>query len=492
MIVHAIVAVVFLALPAVVPVVALVGLRPVTLFLLPLAGAVLAAVAVEFELAAGGSFLTWFAVLGVLSNAVAVWRWRSVTSRIGAPFIESSLWAWLTVVAVIGAVAWSLQALRGPVVFDDGYAIWILHAVFIYGGHHVLLSDLQNPLYQYSHPEYPPLVPAGGALAFVSAGSADIRLAVIVTSVLNACGLGVVACGIGEVARHRGPLTRSAALGIAGLLCLIGFGLAGAFAFADYADLLWAAAAVGALVFGLVLPRAPRHLAVAWLCATAASLTKSEGLTASLMIFVLLSIRYLPAPQVASPSDSSTIDDAAVTADTHLHLGSALSDWIPRAALVCVMAAPGIVWVALVRLAGINGTFFVGLRQGTINARVNPTVTYLTHDLHILPVAAAVAIVGSLALPSRRSRLGLASPMLLWIVVVGYVAALAFTYVVGKNPIHHWLTTSAGRTTIFANLALYTDLAIWLVVAVSGDERIEPGAAPESVDEDVEAPLAPT
>jgi len=156
------------------------------------------------------------------------------------------------------------------------------------------------------------------------------------------------------------------------------------------------------------------------------------------------------------------------------------------------MAAPGIVWVALVRLAGINGTFFVGLRQGTINARVNPTITYLTHNLHILPVAAAVAVVGSLALPSRRSQLGLASPMLLWIVVVGYVAALVFTYVVGKNPIHHWLTTSAGRTTIFANLALYADLAIWLVVAVSRDERIEPGAAPESVEHDVEVPLAPT
>ena len=126
-----------------------------------------------------------------------------------------------------------------------------------------------------------------------------IRLAVLVTSVLNVCGLGVLASGIVEVARRRGPLTRLAALAMAGVLCLIGFGLAGAFAFADYADLLWAAAAVGALVFGLVLPRAPHHLAVAWLCATAASLTKNEGLTTSLMIFVLLSIRYLPARHVA-------------------------------------------------------------------------------------------------------------------------------------------------------------------------------------------------
>src|ERR1700675_55736 len=84
MIVRVIEAVVFLALPAVVPVVAVVGLRPVTLFLLPLAGSALPAVAVEFELAAGGSFLTWFIVLGVLSNVVAVWRLWSGTSRIGS------------------------------------------------------------------------------------------------------------------------------------------------------------------------------------------------------------------------------------------------------------------------------------------------------------------------------------------------------------------------------------------------------------------------
>ena len=93
---------------------------------------------------------------------------------------------------------------------------------------------------------------------------------------------------------------------------------------------------------------------------------------------------------------------------------------------------------------------------------------------------------------SRRTQLGLASPVFLWLVIVGYGAALAFTYVVGKVPIHHWLSTSASRTTLFANLALYTDLAIWLVVAVSGDDDVEPGAASEPLEHEVKAPLAPS
>ncbi len=496
MIVDAIVAVGFLALPAAVPVAALVGLRPAMLFLLPLVGALLAAVATVFELAVGGSFLTWFIVLGVLGNVAAAWRlWRGAGgttprkgpvssmgtgrgARSGAlgSLVEWSPWSWLVVLAVIGTVAWSLQDLRGPYIFSDGYAIWVLHSVFIYGGHQVLLSDLQNPLYAYSHPEYPPLVPAGGALAFVSVGSADLRLAVIVTSVLNACGLGVVACGIVEVARRKGPVTRLAALGVACVVCLVGFGLAGVFAVGDYADLLWAAGATAALVFGLVLPRAPQHLAVAWLCGAVASLTKDEGLTTALLIFVLVSIRYLPAPRPRFRPTAPELDGAGTVA-LRRRLTPALRVWAKRAGLVVVMAAPGLAWAALVRFDGLEESFFVGPRTVPIWRRWNPTIAYLTHDLHILPIAAAVAIVGSLTLRARRTQLGLAHPGLLWIVVAGYVVVLGATYLIGRNPIHHWLSTSASRTTIFANLALYTDLAIWLVVAVSGDDRLQPGEA---------------
>ena len=214
-----------LALPALLPTVAVVGVRPIALFLVPLAGSVLAAVAAEFELAVGGSILPWFVALAALANVVGVWRLWRVASRdavdvepgehpsVRAPLrrfgkvprlLAWSPWSWITILAVIGAVGWPLRALRNPLIFDDGYAIWTLHSIFIYGGHHAFLSGLRNPAYGFSNPDYPPLVPASGAIAFVSDGRVDIRLAVILTSVLNACGLGVVAFGVIEAAGRKG------------------------------------------------------------------------------------------------------------------------------------------------------------------------------------------------------------------------------------------------------------------------------------------------
>jgi hypothetical protein len=386
--------------------------------------------------------------------------------------LASSPWSWITILAVTGAVAWPLQALRNPMIFDDGLAIWTLHSIFIYGGHHAFLSGLKNPAYNFSNPDYPPLVPASGAIAFVSQGRVDIRLAVIMTSSLNACGMGVVACGIVEAAGRKGQaLARGAAIAVAVGVCLVGFGLAGGYAIAGYADLLWAVTATAAIVFGLFLPPSSRYLAVAWLCATVASLTKNEGLTTALMIFVLIAVRYLVALR-ASRSASIGFGRSILAADQP-KVPLLPSGWARRAmfavtavVIAMVMAAPGLAWAALVKLDGI-GNAFIGRSPQTVEQRVHPTLAGLADNLHILPVAAAVTIVGLLVLGSDRSRLGLGSPLWLWLVVVGSLTALALTYLFGAFEIHWWLSTSVQRTTIFANLALYTDMSIWLVVAVS-------------------------
>ncbi len=483
MIVHAIAAVALLSLPALVPTIALVGLRPTTLFLVPLVGSILAGVAAEFELAIGGSLLTWFILLAALINAATVRRfWRI------AHLPRWSPWSWLTVVAVIVAVAWPLQALRSPIISYDGYAIWTLHALLIYGGHHTLLG-LANRVYVFSNPDYPPLVPASGALAFVSEGHVDIRLAVIVTGVLNACGLGVVACGIVEaVSRKRNPWAKGVAIAIAGAVCLIGSGIAGYAEVSGYADLLWAATAVAAVVFGLVLPRSSWHLAVAWLCATVASLTKNEGLTTALMIFLLICIRYLPELRTLARSGAAKLARTSVRTVSESSVGSARSNGATHnvlASLLAVpfalaMAGPGLAWAALIRLEGIGTIFFGHSLSGHESARqrLHPTLVGLTQELHILPVAVGVALAASLALRGNRTRLGLGNPGWLWLVVAGSLSVLAITYVIGSLEINWWLRTSALRTTIFANLALYTDLAIWFVVAVTGDERKENRATP--------------
>ncbi len=492
MIAHAAWALCLLTFPALVPTVAVVGLRPTALFLVPLAGSVLAALAAEFELAIGGSILPWFVVLAALANVVGVWQLWKIASRatievepaphpsVRAPLrrfgrvlrLTPSPWSWITILAVAGAVAWPLQALRTPMIFDDAYAIWTLHSIFIYGGHHAFLSGLKNPAYGFSNPDYPPLVPASGAMAFVSEGRIDIRLAVILTSVLNACGLGVIACGIVEAAKRKGQaVARGAAIAVAVGVCLVGFGLAGGYAIAGYADLLWAATATAAIVFGLLLPRSSRNLAVAWLCATVASLTKNEGLTTALMIFVLIALRYLVALRASSSSligfGGSGVDE------NYLKVRPLPSGWARRTmfavtavVIAIVMTAPGLAWAALVKIDGI-GNAFLGRSPQTVEQRVRPTLAGLADNLHILPVAAVVAFVGLLILRSDRSRVGLGSSLWLWLVVLGSLTALALTYLFGAFEIHWWLSTSVQRTTIFANLALYTDLSIWLVVAAS-------------------------
>ncbi len=476
MTVYAITAVALLAIPAVAPTVALVGVRPVTFFLVPLVGSVLAALAAEFELAVGGSLLAWFVALAVSVNVLAVgWLRSGLRRSTGGPF--ASPWPWVTLLAVVVAVAWPLQALRNPIVINDGWAIWTLHSVFIYGGHDAFLHDLKNPAYMFSNPGYPPLVPASGALAFISEGRIDIRLAVIVTAILNACGLGVLGCGIVEAAHRTSTWAKTAAVAMGVTVCLVGMGTdTGLAALGGAADLTWAAGGVAAVVYGLILPRAPRYLVIAWLCATAASLTKNEGLLTAIMILLLVALRYRLSladlvrygrsksgrAQATGPAAPSS----GATPSSRHHRGAvALVTAVPTAV---VMAAPCLVWALLVWREGIRSNFF-GRRPETVSQRVSPTLVAFADHLHIVPVAVAVAIAGSLTLRGTRSRLGLGNPLWLWLVVAGSLAAIAYTYIFGDLNIHYWLSTSAARTTIFAYLALYADLAIWLVVAVTND-----------------------
>ena len=178
----------------------------------PLVGAVLAAIAAEMEAAFGATI----PCSGSLkSRCWPTWpRWhgcalrrsrRSVVTEFAAKSGPNTIasrktcpaaWSCVTVVVIALAVAWPLQALRAPILAYDGYAIWTMHSLFIYGGHNILQSALTNPVYRFSNPNYPPLVPASGALAFVAEGGVDLRLAVIITAVLNACALGAVGCAI--------------------------------------------------------------------------------------------------------------------------------------------------------------------------------------------------------------------------------------------------------------------------------------------------------
>jgi hypothetical protein len=454
--------------PGFLPALAAAGRSPVLVFLAPITGAVMAAVAAEIELGVGGALLPCFVLVAAVANlAVIAWWWLSVRparSRAGrAPAAgftrRRASWLGLTVVTLVTALAVPLMAMRAHVVGWDANSIWLTHALMISGGHHELLTSLQNRAYRFSNPDYPPLVPAAGSLAVTLFGIGNLDITVDVTAFLTACALGAAAAGIAAIAAGARPLIRAIAVAVSGAVCLTGFAVAGSDGLDGRTDLLWAAAAAAAVVWGLVLPASARALVVAWICAAAASLTKNEGLATALLILVLIAARYRPLRPYLKPARPG--------------LGL---PWAERAGIAALPALPGLTWAGLVRMIGLHDAFFGGRSAQPLSSRAVATAAAMAGQLTILPVAAGVLAAGCWSLRRHRERTRLANPAWLWLAWLGSLAIIFGTYVFGSPGIHWWLATSITRTMIFARVLLYADLAIWLVlgVAAAANRSLEP------------------
>ena len=459
-----VVVIVWLGLPCILPALATARRSPAAVFLAPLAGAFMTAVAAALELGVGLSLLTWYVVVAVTANAAAAW-WLAVGQS--RPRADPP-WTWfiLTLAVVLGALIAPLTGLRAGIIGYDGNAIWLTHALMVSGGHHALLTGLQNPAYSFSNPDYPPLVPAAGALAFTAYGHGDLRVAVEVTALLTACALGVVGAGVAAVGSGRRPLSHIAAVAVAGSVCVVGFAVTGTYyALGGYADLLWSAAAVGAVVWGLVLPRSTQALAVAWICAAVASLTKNEGLTTALVVLVMISLRYRP----PTPSRRRRLRAQPESQGRpEVAMWPTVRRWAERAAFVAVPALPGLAWAGLVRLIGLHDAFFGSSSAESSASRAIAAAHGMAAHITVMPVALAVLVAGCCFVRTDRGHALLGHPAWLWAACLLSLAIIFATYVFGSYEIHWWLSTSVARTTIFAQLMLYTDLAIWLIIASGG------------------------
>jgi hypothetical protein len=372
-------------------------------------------------------------------------------------------------------LAFPLTALRAQMFGWDANSIWLTHTLMVYGGHHDLLTGLQNVAYQFSNPDYPPLVPASGALAFEFFGLGNLHLSPEMTTLLSACALGVVGAGIAATgtgldasaprtgaaaAAARGgtrPPARIIAVIAGGAICVVGFAVSGDYAVMGYTDLLWAAFGAAAVIWGLVLPRSAQALGVAWICAAAASLTKNEGLTTAVVIIVLIALRYRP-----------------------LALrGLGVRDWAERAAFVLVPALPGLAWAGVIRHIGVHDAFFNSPSGETTLYRAQATVAGMYAHLHVAPVALALLLAGALFLRGDRTRARFGNPAWLWIACLGSLAIIFVTYLIGGLEIHSWLANSVNRTTIFAQVVLYSEVAVWLVIAVEAAFAWLAGEVPE-------------
>jgi hypothetical protein len=463
-----------LAVPGLLPALAVARRSPAVIFLAPIIGAVMAALAAEIELGAGGSLLGCYVVVAVTVNVAViaalliarqVWR-RPLVPQENLPLG----WSVFTMVIVLAALAIPLSGLAGHKIGWDANSIWLTHALMLSGGHHTVVTDLKDPTYAFANPDYPPLVPAAGALAFAFFGQGDLYLAITMTELVAACALGLLGTAIASVATRGREWTSLPAIAAGGVLCVSGFAIAGLTGIDGYSDLPWSAAAVAAIVFGLVLPKSTQYLVIAWICAIAASLTKNEGLITALAVIVLIALRYRP---LSFSLTGSGRDDRG-------SLGSVARLWAERVAFIVVPALPALIWVGQMRLLGVKNDFFTLSTTESLAYRAGAAVEGMAPYLIIAPVALAVLVLGGIFLSRDRRRCGLGNPLWLWVACVAGLGAIFATYVFGGPEIHSWLGASADRVTDFGQLALYTELAIWLVIAFDGLSAREDAKQPEN------------
>ena len=463
-------ALVLLAGPGLLPACALAQDGPTVLFSSLLCGALLAAGAALCELVVGSTITTWYGGWATAANAAAVAAlWRRVRRRrarvvpTGTRAGGQAGWVWAAAAALAATCAWSLTALRAHLVGYDTHAIWVLHAMFAYGGHGQFLADLRRQAYAFSNPDYPPLASAAGALGFAAAGHVDYRQYVVVLACCNAAAIALAGAGVARLARSlTTTAARVAAVVVTAALSLVAFAVAGQYAVDGYADLLWSAAAVAAVVYGLVLPVERSNLRVAWMAATAAALTKNEGLTAAVVVLALVAVRYVPGGD--APAGRHLRGPRAPAA-------ALAATWARRGALAVALALPGALWAIVVKLEGVGNTFFGGPTAGTPAARLTTTIPRLWAYLHVVPLALVVAVAGALTVGAARRAAGVANAGWLWATFCLWTASLVGTYTLGQLPVAWWLRTSADRTTIFPQMLLFAEMGIWAVLALEGRRR---------------------
>jgi hypothetical protein len=452
-----------LTLTGILPALTFAGVTPVCIFLSPLIGAVTAGVAVEFEIGIGGTMTLWFVLLAVILNIIAL---AFLLRRRSFPEWQIGGWSLATVAVLLLVLAIPLTGMRAHEVGYDGAITWMTHALLISGGHKTLVSGLQNPAYLATNPDYPPLVPAVSALGFSFAGRSILILGSELTALLNAAAIGVIAVGVATVRRPSARREHLLSIAIAALVCLAGYSVGG-----DYihvgnygvdsdADLLWAAAAVAAILWGLVLPRGRPALTVAWSCAIVASLTKNEGLVTAIVILMLIAIRY------QRPSLPWQHDAAGTPA-----LRASAKSWGRCVVMWIAPTVPGLVWLAQMHFLGVQNYFFGTPTVESLGVRTSATFRAMSNSESILWVALFILAIGCIWFRNSRRLAELGHPLWLWTAWAVGNLLIAATYVFGDLEIHTWLTESVDRTTIYGKLVLLVDIAVWAILA--GDQILD-------------------
>lgn len=382
--------------------------RPFEVFLLaPIVTAVGFAVAGTALLLLAASPLV-FALGAVVALQVVAFTYRPVRRHV---WHSTAPRPYLAVVIIVYVVVMGLFLTRPPIDWD-AHSIWLYHSDWFATGGSAARAAVSFE--QFSHPDYPPLLPAtAGLTSRLVTGALDWRLAQLVIAVVGWSAL----ASVGALLIDRTPRRWLAAAGSLLLAAVsvqqIGVSVANAEAdFGAAALLLLAAVAL------LVVP-GPDVVGVGLLAATAAMLCKGEALVAT----------------------------AAVVAVGWFVAGR------PRRWIWAVPMAAGAAWLLTARILGAVSFLAddeTSAAPGRALARGARSAWALVEEVGTLGLAGVMLIVAAAAWsPTSRRRL-----RHLALVVAVIVAGLVAVYAIGPHELDWWLRSSVGRVALGPKLLI--------------------------------------
>lgn len=452
------------------PVVALVGLRWLSLLLAPIAGAVVTGLAAALALGIGGPLVAWSWLLaGLLALGSIAWWAQSPARRPRRPVLVDRPRAMVVAVgglASLVAAGVSLRGLATPTVGFDARALWALRAGWLLHDHQQMVLDFSVRELKIGQSGYPPLASAAAAFAGAMSGVHAIRVEVVVVALLDVLGLLVLAAGILAAGRAgTGALGASPArllpVAVASLLApavvLVGAGITEPFLTNGYADPLWSICAAGALLLGLVLPSSAAGQAAAVVLLVGAGMTKQEGMLAALCLLGLLlgrQLGHLP----AGPGRSRRLGLLAATG--LLAVGA--------------MAA----WPAAIAATGSRQVGAPLSPQHAWGHRAHAVATGFAPSLHVLVLALVASLVGGLALRGARARVGLGNDLWGWAGLLAGLLVVSAVLITGSAAVVPWIAGSVHRVTQFPALAGWLLVATWAIVGATAVGRTTSAASP--------------